>query len=189
MGTAAEGDEEVDTHTASLLKDVEELTAALQEKQELVDNTKDQLLRALAENENTITRMRREVDTARKYGVQKFAGNLLDVADNLSRAMNSVPEDLRSAGAEADEGSKQLENLFVGVKMTDAAMHKAFGSVGLAKFDAMGQEIDPMKHDVKFNMPESPEVPAGTVGAIIRDGYMLEDRVLRAAEVGAAPEA
>jgi molecular chaperone GrpE (heat shock protein) len=97
----------------------------LDELQARVDEKHDQLLRSIAETDNVRKRAATEQQNASKYAVSKFAKSLLDVADNLSRAMESVPEDLRSSDEHAE-----LRGLYDGVQMTETVLLKAFGEHG-----------------------------------------------------------
>ncbi len=139
---------------------------------------RDKLLRALAETENVRRRAAREREDAFKYAVANFARELLAVADNLRRAVDSVAADLRA-------GSEAVENLVVGVEMTEKAMLDAFERSGIRPIEALGQRFDHNLHEALFEL-EDKEQPAGTVVQVIETGYLLHDRLLRPAKVGIA---
>lgn len=156
-------------------KIIEELNAKVKEHH-------DALLRGLAEQENVRRIAKRDVERARTYAVQSFAKDLLDVADNLERARNSVPE---TVGAE--DASKFLTSLLEGVTMTDTGLQKVFNGSGITKFGAVGDAFDPHIHEAMFQF-EDEKLEPGTVGNIISPGYFFKDRVLRPAKVGTIKE-
>ena len=137
---------------------------------------RDKLLRALAETENVRRRAGRDREDAFKYAVTNFARELLAVADNLRRAVDSVPADLRA-------GNEAVENLMVGVEMTEKAMLDAFDRCGIKPIEALGQRFDHNLHEALFEL-EDKEQPAGTVVQVIEAGFVLHDRLLRPAKVG-----
>lgn len=155
--------------------DKEALTKLQTEVQEL----KDSLLRSLAEQENTRRIARRDVANAKSYAISSFAKSLLDASDNLSRAVDAVPEELRSDR----DNHPVLVNLFEGIKMTDEGLTKAFAKNGLTKFGVKGEKFDPNLHEALFEYPD-PEGEPGDVGQVMKVGFMLNERVLRPAEVG-----
>lgn len=144
-----------------------------------VKDLKDQLLRSLAEQDNTRRIAQRDVDTASQFAIKSFAKSLLDVSDNLTRAMEAVPEEMRYD----KKNHAVLANLFEGIEMTDRGLVKAFESNGLVKFGKEGELFDPNKHEALYNY-EDPEKKEGTIGQVMKPGFMLRDRVLRPAEVG-----
>jgi molecular chaperone GrpE len=140
---------------------------------------KDRLLRTLAEMENLRRRTEREVADARAYGISRFARDVLDIADNLQRALDAVTADAR---ASADPG---LTALIEGVELTEKGLHSALEKTGVKKFDPMGQKFDPNVHQAMYEVPDG-SVPSGTVVHVVQSGYMIGDRILRPALVGVA---
>ena len=138
--------------------------------------TKEQLLRAVAEQENMRRRQAKELDDAHKFALTKFSRDLLSVADNLSRALASVPE-----GATPDAAA--LEGLLTGVKLTEKELQSAFDKHGLHKIDPTGEKFDPNFHEAMFEVPTN-DAPAGQVMQVIEPGYVLNGRVVRPARVG-----
>jgi molecular chaperone GrpE len=136
---------------------------------------KDQLLRALAEQENIRRRAQRERDDAVKYAAQRIAGDLLSVADNLRRALDSAP-------AAPDEVTR---NLLAGVAATERELLAAFEKHGIRKIDPLGEKFDHNLHQAMFEL-EATGKPAGTIVQVLQSGYVLQDRLLRAAMVGVA---
>lgn len=136
----------------------------------------DRLLRAMAETENIRRRAQRDKQDTAKYAIANFARDMLSVADNLGRALGSVDEDARK-----DNGI--LENLMIGVEMTDRELMAAMGRVGVSRMEPIGSRFDPNVHEAMFEY-DDPAQPAGTVGQVIEPGYMIHDRPLRPAKVG-----
>lgn len=139
---------------------------------------KDQLLRALAETENLRRRSQREREDAVRYAAAPLIKDLIEVADNLRRALEAVP-------AEAVEGDEHLKTLMTGVEMTEKAMQGVLEKHNIQRIDPVGERLDPHWHEAIFEVPE-PNKPAGTVVQVVRVGYRLHDRLLRAAQVGVA---
>ena len=139
----------------------------------------DKMLRTLAEMENLRTRTRREVADAKTYGITGFARDVLDIADNLQRALDAVPAE---AKANADPG---LKALIEGVELTERSLLNALEKHGVKKFDPSGERFDPNFQQAMYEVPD-PSVPAGTVVQLVQAGYTIGERVLRPALVGVA---
>ena len=144
-----------------------------------VKDLKDQLLRSLAEQDNTRRIAQRDVESARQFAIKSFAKSLLDTSDNLERALQAVPEELKNDR----ENHPVLFTLYEGIKMTENGLNKAFEMNGLIKFGQVGEVFDPNKHEALYEYPD-PNKEAGTVGQVMKPGFMLNNRVLRPAEVG-----
>jgi molecular chaperone GrpE len=142
-------------------------------------DARDRMLRTLAEMENLRKRTAREVSDARTYGISGFARDVLDIADNLQRALDAVPEEARAA---ADPG---LKALIEGVELTERSLHNALEKNGVRKFDPAGEKFDPNVHQAMYEVPD-PSVPPGTIAQVVQAGYMIGERVLRPALVGVA---
>jgi molecular chaperone GrpE len=139
---------------------------------------KDRLLRALAEVENVRRRAERDLSDMRQYAITKFAGDMLNVADNLERAIASIP-------AEAGEGGGAVKTLIEGVKLTEKEVLGSLDKHGIKRLNPMGQRFDPNFHEALFAVPD-PSVPNGTVINVMEPGYSIGSRVLRPAKVGVA---
>jgi molecular chaperone GrpE len=139
---------------------------------------KDRLLRAMAEIENVRRRGEREVNDTRQYAVAKFAGDMLDVADNMARALANTP-------AEARENDPAVKTLVEGVELTEKTMLRALEKHGVKKVEPQGERFDPNFHQAIFEVPD-PSVPSGTVAQVVQVGYSIGSRVLRPAMVGVA---
>jgi len=142
-----------------------------------VAEARDKMLRTLAEMENLRQRTRREVADAKTYGITGFARDVLDIADNLQRALDAVPPEARAA---ADPG---LKALIEGVELTERSLLNALEKNGVKKFDPAGQKFDPNFQQAMYEVPD-PSVPSGTVVQVVQAGFMIGERVLRPALVG-----
>jgi len=142
-----------------------------------VAEARDKMLRTLAEMENLRQRTRREVADAKTYGITGFARDVLEIADNLQRALDAVPAEARAA---ADPG---LKALIEGVELTERSLLNALEKNGVKKFDPSGEKFDPNFQQAMYEVPD-PSVPSGTVVQVVQAGFMIGERVLRPALVG-----
>jgi molecular chaperone GrpE len=142
-----------------------------------VADARDKTLRTLAEMENLRQRTRREVTDAKTYGITGFARDVLDIADNLQRALDAVPAEAKAA---ADPG---LKALIEGVELTERSLLNALEKNGVKKFDPSGEKFDPNFQQAMYEVPDA-SVPAGTVVQVVQAGYTIGERVLRPALVG-----
>lgn len=162
LAAAAAG--ETETHE-------EEALAALQ-----AENTalRDQLLRTAADAENGKRRAEREANDARAFAIQRFGRDLLDAADNLSRALLAAPK---------DSSDPAVKNLVTGIELTEKALQTAFERNGLKKVaPERGARFDPHFHQAMMQQPD-PGVAPGSIVMVIQDGYELFGRVVRPALV------
>ena len=139
---------------------------------------KDQLLRAVAETENVRSRSRRERDEGIKYASVPLLTDLLSVADNLNRAIQSIPP-------ESIEENEQLKNLLTGVQMTERELLSVFDKHKVEKIDPLGELLNPHFHQAMFEVPD-PSQPSGTIVQVVQPGFVYQGRLLRAAMVGVA---
>ncbi len=153
-------------------------SARIAELEAEVSSLKDQLLRAMAETENLRQRTRREREDTVKYAAMGLVKDLVEVTDNLKRAVDSVP-------AEAVEQDEQLKNLLTGVEMTEKQILTVFERHNIKQVAALGEKLDPHSHEALFEVPD-PNSPAGTVVQVMQPGYRLHDRLVRPARVGVA---
>ena len=140
-------------------------------------DARDKMLRTLAEMENLRKRTAREVSDARVYGITGFARDVLDIADNLQRALDAVPAETRE---NADPG---LKALIEGVELTERSLLNTLEKNGVKKFDPAGQKFDPNFQQAMYEVPDA-SVPSGTVVQVVQTGYMIGERILRPALVG-----
>ncbi|MDQ7002377.1 MAG: nucleotide exchange factor GrpE [Ghiorsea sp.] len=162
-----EAEKELETETAQESQDNEVEVDPLEEAQQEVADLQDKLLRQHAEMENVRKRTQREVVDARKFAVEKFATALLDVVDNLERAV------------ETEEGNEAAVR--EGVALTLEAWHKVANKFELERIDAVGQTFDPHYHEALSKMPS--DEAENTVIAQHAAGYTLNGRLIRAAKV------
>lgn len=173
---AAEIDEELEDedHQPRPTRDPAEVLAALNE-----ENTelKNKAMSLLADMENLRRRTEREVKDARQYAVANFARDVLSVSDNLSRALQAIPQEAR---AEADD---VLKTLLEGVEMTDRDFQNQLSKNGVVMLDPKGEKFNPNFHQAMFEVPNT-EIANGTVVEVVQAGYKIGERVLRPAMVG-----
>jgi molecular chaperone GrpE len=141
---------------------------------------RDKLLRTLAEMENLRRRTDREVAESRVYGVSSFARDILAIADNMARALQTLRAELKER---ADPGVKALLD---GVELTERELSKVLEKHGVQKFEPQPREkFDPNLHQAMYEV-QDPTLPAGTVAQVVQAGYMIGDRMLRPALVAVA---
>jgi molecular chaperone GrpE len=137
---------------------------------------KDKLLRTLADMENLRRRTEKEVADAKAYGTSALARDMLAFADNLARAVESVPRELR-------ENSEEVRTLLEGIELTERDFLSRLERHKIKKIEALGTKFDPHLHESLFEVPDE-SAPNGTVVKVVEDGYTIGDRVLRHAKVG-----
>ena len=145
---------------------------------------KDQLLRALAETENVRKRAEREREEAAKFAITSLARDIVSVADNLQRALESVP-------AESDDSSEsntRIGSLRDGIEMTRQEFETVLARHGIERLEPLGEAFDHNFHQAMFEV-EHEEYSAGTVVQVLQAGYRIHDRLLRPAMVGVAKKA
>ena len=139
--------------------------------------SRDKMLRTLAEMENLRKRTTREVADARIYGITGFARDVLDIADSLQRTLDAVPAETR------ESADPLLKALIEGVELTERALLNALEKNGVKKFDPQGEKFNPNFQQAMYEVPDA-SVPSGTVVQVVQAGYMIGERVLRPALVG-----
>lgn len=141
-------------------------------------STRDQLLRTVAELDNTRKRFERDREQDRKFGQSNFAKDMVTVADNLRRALESVPE------SAAD--NEAVKALVEGVEMTERSLLSALEKHGVQRVSpAAGEPFDYNQHQAMFEL-ENTGHPAGSVVQVLQPGYIIHERLLRPAMVGVA---
>jgi molecular chaperone GrpE len=138
---------------------------------------KDKVLRTLADMENLRRRTEREVADAKTYGVTSFARDMLTFADNMRRAIDAVPAEVRER---ADAGIKTFVE---GIELTERDFLSRLTKHGVRKLEPQGLKFDPNMHEALFEIPDE-SVPNGTVMQVVETGYAIGERVLRPAKVG-----
>lgn len=160
-------------------QDVPSITAEIDRLAELeadLERARQDILYAQADTQNVRRRLEKEVQDARAYAATGFARDILSVADNLARALAVIPPELRE--------DEKLKALIVGLEATGKELESAFRKNGIEKIDAMGQALDPNRHQAMMEIPS--DVEPGTIVQELQPGYMIKDRLLRPALVGVA---
>lgn len=145
------------------------------ELEALVEDLKKDKLLALADAENAGKRADKRISDNAKYAVSNVAKALLQVADNLSRALLAAPEESRAA-------NEALKNLAVGVELTEKELHSILENQGVRRIASLNQPFDPNLHNA-IQEVEDASVPSGTCVQVFQEGYMIHDRLLRPAMV------
>jgi molecular chaperone GrpE len=159
-------DDAADSAAAELNKLAAELESARQD-----------ILYAQAEVQNVRRRMEKEAVDARSYAATNFARDILSVSDNLSRALDAIPAELRE--------DEKFKGLVVGLDATGRELESTFAKHGITRIAAMGMPLDPNQHQAMVEIPSADAAP-GTIVAEMQAGYMIKDRLLRPAMVGVA---
>lgn len=157
-----------------LLEKPEDRTAELEQQ---LEAAKQEVLYAKAETQNVRRRMEKDIADARTYAATGFARDILSVSDNLSRALESIPQELRE--------DDKLKNLVAGIEATGREIDKVFASHGISRIAAKGLPLDPNQHQAMLEVPSADAAP-GTIVQELQAGYMIKDRLLRPAMVAVA---
>ena len=147
-----------------------ELTAL----REQVDAAKQEVLYAKAETQNVRRRLEKDMVDARSYAATGFARDILSVSDNLTRALEAIPADLRE--------DDRMKALVTGLEATGREIEKVFGLHGITRIASKGLALDPNQHQAMMEMPTADAEP-GTIIQELQAGYMIKDRLLRPAMV------
>lgn len=153
-------------------------TAELEAMRAELADAKDKMMRALAEAENTRRRAERTAEDSRKYAVSAFAKDMLDVADNLRRALDAVSDEIKA-------NNPEIANILQGVEVTERGLLKTFEKHGIQKIEPREGAFDPNMHEVMFEA-EGTGKPAGEIVQLLEAGYLLNGRLIRPARVGVA---
>ncbi len=163
------------------LKEQGDGQAALEERIATLEaqlaEAKQDVLYARADTQNVRRRLEKDAQDARAYAATGFARDILSVSDNLTRALQAIPEDARN-----DEAWK---GLVVGLEATGRELESVFGKHGISRIAAIGLPLDPNQHQAMIELP-SDEAEPGTVVQELQAGYMIKDRLLRPALVAVA---
>ncbi len=157
--------------------DTDERDQRIANLQEAVERAKQDVLYAQADTQNVRRRMEKEAADARAYAATGFARDVLSVADNLSRALDAIPADLRE--------DEKFKGLVIGLDATGRELESVFGKHGITRIAAMGMPLDPNQHQAMVEIPSADAEP-GTIITEMQAGYMIKDRLLRPALVGVA---
>ncbi len=144
-----------------------------------LEEVRQHVLYAQAETQNVRRRLETEKQNAQAYAATAFARDILSVKDNLERALGIIGDELRT--------DDRLKGLITGIEATGKEIDSVFARHGIARVEAMGQTLDPNKHQAMLEVP-SDQAP-GTIVQELQPGYMIKDRLLRPALVGVAKKA
>jgi molecular chaperone GrpE len=167
--------EDMREQAASSANDAVETELAVLREQ--LEAARQEALYAKADTQNVRRRLEKDVADTRAYAATGFARDILSVADNLSRALEAIPTDLRE--------DERLKGLIAGIEATSREIDKVFGLHGITRVAAKGLPLDPNQHQAMIEIPTNDAEP-GTVVQEMQAGYMIKDRLLRPAMVGVA---
>ena len=153
---------------------VDKTQAIVNDLKHKLKECEDKLLRSLAENDNLRKRHEKETEDNLKYATKNFAFSLLPVTDNFQRAIQSIPDDV-------SEKDKLLKNLVIGIQAVEKELDDVFLKNGIKKFDSLDQKFNPELHQAVSKVNN--DKPEGTIVEEFQRGYMIGDRLLRAAMV------
>ena len=153
------------------------LSEALESLKRDLEAARQDVLYAQAETQNVRRRLEREKEEARAYAATGFARDILSVADNLARAIEAIPQSLRE--------DESMKGLITGLEATQRELEKVFASHGITRIAAVGLPLDPNRHQAMIEVPSAEHEP-GTVVSELQSGWMIKDRLLRAAMVAVA---
>ncbi len=153
------------------------LEAELAAVREELEEAKQQVLYAKADTQNVRRRLEKDIADARNYAATGFARDVLSVADNLARAIDAVPAELRE--------DAKLSGLVAGIEATRRELDKVFSQQGIKRIEAIGESLDPNLHQAMIEIPHA-EAEPGTIVQEMQAGYTIGDRLLRPALVGVA---
>jgi molecular chaperone GrpE len=136
----------------------------------------DKQLRALAEAQNVRRRAQQDVEKERKFGIERFARDVLSVADNIGRALSALPADLEAV-------DPAVRNVVIGIQATERELQSVLERHGVTRVEALGKPFNAEFHQAMMEV-EDPSVPSGTVVQELAPGYLIAGRLLRAAMVG-----
>ena len=157
---------------------IRELSDELGKLKAVVAEQNSTRMRLLAEMENVRTIAKRDVENAKNYSVQSLAKRLLEVVDNLQRAVDAVPPSLRVSDQRDGFGV-----LYEGVLATERDFLKTLGQFGITSFGEAGEKFDYNKHEAMVQVPAAPGQAANVVAQVLKRGFSMKDRVLRPAQV------
>lgn len=183
------GSEESDEYDLSK-EDIKEIKQLIIDQENEIEEYKGKILMLkkeytyqVAENENTIKRYKAEVVKSKEFAISKFAKDLLEVSDNIDLAIKHTKLEDVKALKEVEEVLNKFEEFYKGVNMTKEVLEKVYQRHGVEKFNPIGEKFDPNLHEAMYTIP-NPEKENNSIADVMRKGWKIGDRVLRAAEVG-----
>lgn len=168
--------EEIREETAAEAPELQEHDKVAELEGKLAE-AQQQMLYAQAETQNVRRRLEKDAADARAYAATSFARDILSVKDNLDRALAAIPQELRE--------DDKMKGLITGLEATGRELDTVFLRHGITRIDAVGQPLDPNKHQAMMEIDSSDAEP-GTIVQEMQAGYLIKDRLLRPALVGVA---
>lgn len=157
--------------------DQAEIEARIASLETQLAEAKQEVLYARADTQNVRRRLEKDAQDARAYAATGFARDILSVSDNISRALQAIPQDLRE--------DEKWKGLVIGLEATGREMENVFGKHGITRIAAVGLPLDPNQHQAMIELPSEDAEP-GTVVQEMQAGFMIKDRLLRPALVAVA---
>ena len=158
-------------------RDEDKLGDALASLRGDLEAARQDVLYAKAETQNVRRRLEKDITDARNYAATGFARDMLSVSDNLSRALDALPQELRE--------DEKLKSFVAGIEATRRELDKVFTQNGITRIAAVGLPLDPHQHQAMLEVPSADAEP-GTIVQELQSGFMIKDRLLRPAMVGVA---
>ena len=175
--------EEASPELAKLQAEAESLKKELKDKEAEVKDLKAKVLYSVAEADNARRIGREDAAKAREFSITSFGKDMLEVVDVLDRAV----DEFKKLPEGELENHASVKQIFTGVKLTESVLVHNLGRSGVERMSCeKGEKFDPNRHEALFNAPATEEAPEGTIAHVIKSGYMIKERVLRAAQVGVA---
>ncbi len=171
LATTAAPEEPTAQEYQALQQQLETLTQSLKEAQDKAESHWERLLRKEAEYQNGLRRAEQDVENARKFSIEKFAGEMLQVLDSLGQGASY-----------AENGQASVKDLIEGMKLTESVILSVFEKFNITPIDPLGEAFNPAFHEA-ISMQETNEVPPNQVVMVVQKGYMLHNRLLRPARV------
>jgi molecular chaperone GrpE len=168
--------EEIRAQTAKGAPEVAEHDHVAELERQL-EEARQQVLYAAAENQNVRRRLEAELKQATSYAASQFARDMLAIKDHLERALAAVSDELRS--------DKVASQFLTGIEATARELESLFAKNGVERIKSVGEKLDPNRHQAMMEIPTDQAAP-GTIVEEMQAGYMLKDRLLRPALVGVA---
>lgn len=142
-----------------------------------LERAKQDVLYAQAETQNLRRRMEKDISDARNYAATGFARDILSVSDNMARALEAIPADMRE--------DERVNVIIAGIEATQRELDRIFTQHGITRIASIGLPLDPNQHQAMMEIPVADQEP-GTIVQEMQSGYMIKDRLLRPAMVGVA---
>ena len=172
-------------------EDVKKIKALIADQDKEIETLKEQnkqykekLIYQLAENDNTIKRYKKEIDSTKDFAISKFAKDLLEVRDNLQLANDHIKKLKIAPEVDLNELNNQFKQVVIGMEMTSTVMDSCLKRFNVVQFSPKGEKFNPNLHEAIFTIPTTDASQNNQVGEVMQSGWMIGERILRAAKVG-----